>query len=583
MIKRLAACVRQYKKPALLSPLLVAGEAAMEVLIPTLMASMLDKGIDAGDMGYIAKMGVLLVICALISLFFGVMAGRCSAVAGAGFAKNLRHDMFHRVQKFSFANIDKFSTASLITRLTTDVNNVQGTFQMIIRMAVRSPLLLIFSMVMALRISPKLSLAFLCVMPVLFGGLMLTMTKAHPFFEKMFKSFDKLNRTVQENLRSIRVVKNFVREKHEEEKFRDASSDVYRFSTGAEKVLAFNEPLMKGSMYVVMLLLSWFGARMIIASGNNPANGMTTGQLLAIISYAQQVLGGLMFLSMLIVFITISRAAAERIVEVLDEEIDMVDKENPVTEVRDGSIVFENVSFSYSRDMERLCLTDINLEIKSGQTVGILGGTGSSKSSLVQLIPRLYDVTAGSLKVGGVDVRDYETRALRDQVAMVLQKNVLFEGSIKENLRWGNYEATDEEMIEACKISHAHDFIMQFPDKYDTHIEQGGANVSGGQKQRLCIARALLKKPKILILDDSTSAVDTQTDAEIRNAFRTMIPNTTKLIIAQRVQSVQDADLILLLDEGRIVARGTHDELMQNSDIYREIALSQRKGVTDNV
>ena len=358
---------------------------------------------------------------------------------------------------------------------------------------------------------------------------------------------------------------------------------MYNYSTGAEKVLAFNEPLMKGSMYVVMLLLSWFGARMIVAGGNNPANGMTTGQLLAIIAYAQQVLGGLMFLSMLIVFITISRASAQRIVEVLDEEIDMTDKENPVTEVKDGSIVFENVCFSYSRDMNRLCLTDINLEIKSGQTVGILGGTGSSKSSLVQLIPRLYDVTSGSLKVGGVDVRDYDTRALRDQVAMVLQKNVLFEGSIKENLRWGNHDATDEEMIEACKISHAHDFIMQFPDQYDSHIEQGGANVSGGQKQRLCIARALLKKPKILILDDSTSAVDMQTDAEIRNAFRTMIPNTTKLIIAQRVQSVQDADMILLLDEGRIVARGTHEELMQNSDIYREIALSQKKGVAENV
>ena len=583
MIKRLLSCVREYKKQSWLSPLLVAGEAAMEVLIPTLMASMLDNGINAGNLEYVAKMGALLVLCALISLFFGVMAGRCSAVAGAGFAKNLRHDMFHRVQSFSFANIDKFSTTSLITRMTTDVNNVQGTFQMVIRMAVRSPLLLIFSMIMALRISPRLSLTFLCVMPVLFGGMMLTMSKAHPFFEKMFKSYDKLNRTVQENLRSIRVVKNFVREEHENEKFREASSNVYDYSTGAEKILAFNEPLMKGSMYVVMLFISWFGAKMILSSGNNAALGMTTGQLLAIISYAGQVLSGLMFLSMILVFAAISRASAQRIVEVLNEEVDMTDPETPENTVQDGSIRFENVSFSYSKDMDRLCLHDIDLDIKSGMTVGILGGTGSGKSSLVQLIPRLYDVTCGRLLVGGRDVREYDTHALRDQVAMVLQKNVLFEGSIKENLRWGNPDATDEEMIEACKISHADDFIQQFPDKYDTHIEQGGANVSGGQRQRLCIARALLKKPRILILDDSTSAVDTKTDAEIRNAFRTRIPNTTKLIIAQRVQSVEDADLIVLLDEGRIGAKGTHQELMESSTIYKEIAMSQKKGVADNV
>ena len=578
MIKRLAKCIRQYAKHAIATPLFMVGEVAMEVMIPMLMATLIDRGIEAGKMRYIWMTGGLLLAAAFISLYFGVMGGRMAATAGSGFARNLRHDMYYNIQNFSFSNIDKYSTSSIITRLTTDVTNVQNSFQMIIRMAVRSPMTLIFSTVMALSIDAKMSLIFLACLPVLVGGLYLIMTRTHPIFRRVFKTYDKLNSVVQENLRGVRVVKSFVRGDYEVDKFNGISQSIYDDFTKAEKNLALNSPLMMGCIYVCTLLISWLGAKMIIASGNNPDIGMTTGQLMSLITYVIQILSSLMMVSMIFVMLTMSRASAQRIVEILDEKTDIESPENAVQTVKDGSIDFEDVRFSYALRSEKDCLSDIDLHIPSGATVGILGGTGSGKSTLVQLIPRLYDPTFGSVKVGGVDTRDYDLVALRDSVAMVLQKNELFSGTIKDNLRWGNENATDEELIEACRLAQADTFIQDFPDGYDTWIEQGGTNVSGGQKQRLCIARALLKKPRILILDDSTSAVDTRTDALIREGFRSYIPETTKIIIAQRVASVQDADMIVVLDNGKIADCGTHDELLARCEIYREVYESQTKG-----
>ena len=579
MIKKLLKSVREYKRSCILAPTMVSMEVIMEVIIPMLMADMIDNGIEKGDLKHVAVIGAVLIAASCLSMFFGLYAGRCAAVGGCGFAKNLREDLFARLQSFSFTNIDRFSTASLVTRLTTDVSNVQNAFQMIIRMAVRSPMMLIFATVMAFRVNSSLAMVFLVTIPILGVGLYLIMSHAHPIFERVFKTYDKLNRVVREDLRGIRVVKSYVREEHEEQKFRSVSDSIYRDFSKAEKIVAWNSPLMMFSVNTSMLLISWFGAKMVIASGNGiQAPFMTAGQLMSMMTYTMQILMSLMMLSFIIIMMTISRASGERICEVLDEKNDLKDPEDPIDTVEDGSIRFEHVSFSYSKDMNRLCVRDVDLFIPSGATVGILGGTGSSKSSLVQLIPRLYDVTAGRLIVGGHDVREYRLKSLRDQVAMVLQKNVLFSGTIRENLKWGNENASDEEIRQAARIAQADGFIESFPEKYDTFIEQGGANVSGGQRQRLCIARALLKKPKILILDDSTSAVDTRTDALIREGFKNSIPDTTKLIIAQRVASVKSADIIILMDEGRIAASGTHDELMKTSEIYREIYTSQQRG-----
>lgn len=578
MINRLSQSIREYKKDSILAPIYVSLEVLLEVVIPILMASLIDYGIDAGNLNYVIKMGVMLLVFAAISLLTGALAGRSAAIASSGFAKNLRKDMYYNVQNFSFSNIDKFSTASIVTRLTTDVTNVQNAFQMIIRMAFRAPIMLTFAMIAAFRIHAQLSLIFLVAVPVLGIGLYIIMIMAHPIFEQIFKIYDRLNSIIQENLHGVRVVKSFIREEYEEEKFMNVSDQIYQNFTKAEKILAFNMPLMQFCMYSCTLLISWFGARLIITSGNDPVSGLSTGQLMSLIAYATQILMSLMMLSMVFVMITISRASAERIVEVLDEESDLKNGAHPIYEVKDGSITFENVSFKYYQSAEKECLKQINLAIKSGQTIGIIGGTGSSKTSLVQLIPRLYDVTKGRVTVGGVDVRDYDLESLRQQVAMVLQKNILFSGTIKENLRWGNEQATDEELKRACELAQADDFIQNFPDGYDTYIEQGGSNVSGGQKQRLCIARALLKKPKILILDDSTSAVDTKTDALIRQGFASDIPNTTKIIIAQRISSIQDADQILVMDDGEINAIGTHDELLKTCSIYQEVYHSQVNG-----
>ena len=572
MIKRLSQCIREYKKDSILSPLYVLVESLLDVAIPFVMAGLIDKGIEAGNMSMILRYGAILVGFALVALTFGALSGRSCARATAGFARNLRHDMFHHLQVYSFSNIDKFSSAGLVTRLTTDVSNVQNAFMMIIRTLIRCPAMLIFAMVMSFRINHDISLIFLAVIPILGVGLYLIIKHVHPVFERVFKTYDRLNGVVQENLSGIRVVKNFVREDHEIEKFDTISGTIYKDFSLAERILALNSPLMQGCVYACMILVSWLGAKQIVI-GN-----MSTGNLMSFFTYIMQILSSLMMLSMVFVMITMSRASAERIVEVLDEESDITNCDNPVYEVKDGSVEFTDVSFSYAKRPDKTVLDDIDLIIPSGQTVGIIGGTGSSKSSLVQLIPRLYDVTGGCVKVGGVDVRNYDLQTLRHNVAMVLQKNTLFSGTIKENLRWGNPDATDEELVHACRLAQADDFISTFPDGYDTYIEQGGANVSGGQKQRLCIARAILRKPKILILDDSTSAVDTKTDALIRQAFREEIPNTTKIIIAQRISSVMDADQIVVMDNGRINACGTHEELLANNEIYREVYESQQKG-----
>lgn len=572
MIKRLSQCIREYKKDAILSPLYVLVESLLDVAIPFVMAGLIDKGIEAGNMSMILRYGAILVGFALVALTFGALSGRSCARATAGFARNLRHDMFHHLQVYSFSNIDKFSSAGLVTRLTTDVSNVQNAFMMITRTLIRCPAMLIFAMVMSFRINHDISLIFLAVIPILGVGLYLIIKHVHPVFERVFKTYDRLNGVVQENLSGIRVVKNFVREDHEIEKFDTISGTIYKDFSLAERILALNSPLMQGCVYACMILVSWLGAKQIVI-GN-----MSTGNLMSFFTYIMQILSSLMMLSMVFVMITMSRASAERIVEVLDEESDITNCDNPVYEVKDGSVEFTDVSFSYAKRPDKTVLDDIDLIIPSGQTVGIIGGTGSSKSSLVQLIPRLYDVTGGCVKVGGVDVRNYDLQTLRHNVAMVLQKNTLFSGTIKENLRWGNPDATDEELVHACRLAQADDFIRTFPDGYDTYIEQGGTNVSGGQKQRLCIARAILRKPKILILDDSTSAVDTKTDALIRQAFREEIPNTTKIIIAQRISSVMDADQIVVMDNGRINACGTHEELLANNEIYREVYESQQKG-----
>ena len=580
MIKRVARCIREYKWAAILSPLAMIGEVAMEVLIPLVMANLYDYGVVLQNMNIVVTRSVQLIICALMSLMFGVLSAVFASRAGTGFAKNLRHDMFYKVQKFSFSNIDKFSSASIVTRLTSDVANLQMTFQMMIRMAIRCPMMLILAFISATRISPELSRIYLYVMPVLALALICLTPVVFKIFDKGFKMMDKMNNIVQENIHGMRVVKSYVREDKEIEKFTGISGELAANFSKAEKILALNSPIMMSCVYVCMLTISWVGARMVVASGNDPMFGLTTGELSSMFTYTTQILGGLMMLSMVFVMMTMSRTPLRRCAELLAEEPDLVspDASIAVTEVADGSIDFENVGFRYSATAQHRALKEVNLHIPSGATVGIIGGTGSSKSTLVQLIPRLYDVSEGVLKVGGLDVKNYDLRTLRDAVAMVLQKNELFSGTIKDNLRWGNPNATDEEMEHACRLACAHDFIVSFPDGYDHKIEQGGTNVSGGQKQRLCIARALLKNPKILILDDSTSAVDTRTDASIRRAFREEIPNTTKLIIAQRISSVQDADLIIVLDNGQVNAVGNHAQLMETCPIYQEVYYSQQKG-----
>lgn len=572
MVKKLMKSIREYRTPSIICPLLVVLEVALEVLIPFLMADLIDVGLENADLPYIYKMGFALIVAAMLSLLFGALAGKYAAIASAGFAKNLRGDMFHNIQDFSFANIDKFSTASLVTRLTTDVTNVQNAYQMIVRVLVRAPVMLVFALVMAMTVNFELSVIFLGAVPLLGIGLFLIIMKAHPYFEKVFREYDHLNGVVQENLRGVRVVKAYVREEQEDKKFFDISGRIYKLFCSAEKIVAFNGPLMQFSMYTCILLLSYFSAKLIVGGS------MGTGELMTMIVYATQILMSLMMLSMVFVMVIISRASSERIVEVLEEKSTLHNPENPRFDIRDGAIDFENVSFIYSQEAESAALSGVNLHIASGETVGIIGGTGSAKSTLVQLIARLYDVTEGSIKVGGVDVREYDLETLRDNVAMVLQKNVLFSGSIKENMRWGNPDATDEEIMEACRLAQADSFIQTFPDGYDTHIEQGGTNVSGGQRQRLCIARALLKKPKILILDDSTSAVDTKTDALIRKAMREVIPGTTKLIIAQRISSIEEADHVIVMDNGRVNGWGTPAELLKTNDIYREVYESQMKG-----
>ena len=580
MIRKLARSIRQYKRDTILTPLSMTLEVIMEVLLPIIMADLIDNGISAGNSAIVWRDGLLLAGVSILSLLSGLLGGVFGARASSGFARNLRHDMYYRLQDYSFSNIDKFSTSSLITRLTTDVSNVQNAFQMLIRMAARSPLMLIFSAIMAFCVNARLALIFLCVVPFLAVGLTYVATHAHPVFRKVFKTYDSLNNVVQENVRGMRVVKSFVREDYEDKKFEDISGQVCTLFTKAERIIALNSPLMQFAMYACTLLISWFGAKFILSSVGQP-NAMTTGELNSLLTYSMQILGSLMMLSFMFVMLTISRASGERICEVLDEQSDLHSPENARTEIPDGSVDFDGVSFSYAGNKKRLCLEDVNLHIHSGETIGIVGGTGSSKSTLVQLIPRLYDATEGVVKVGGHDVKEYDLEALRNSVAMVLQKNVLFSGTIRENLRWGNPDATDEELVAACRLAQAHEFIEGFPQGYDTFIEQGGSNVSGGQKQRLCIARAILKKPKILILDDSTSAVDTRTDAFIREGMKKIIPGTTTFIIAQRVSSVMDADKIIVLDGGRVNGFGTHDELMQTNEIYREVYTSQTKGGGD--
>lgn len=574
MIKKLAKYIKDCKKDAILTPIFVILEVVMEVVIPYLMAKIIDVGIQNSDVKYIIEIGAFLILSAIFSLVFGMLSGRFAAKASAGYARNLRKAMFDKVQTYAFENIDKFSTSSLITRMTTDVTNVQMAFQMIIRILVRAPIMLIFALIMSFTISTKLACIFLVAIPVLGFLLIFIAKKAHPHFETVFKKYDELNRVVQENLSGIRVVKAYAKEELEKKKFKEVNDKVYQFFKKAQKVVAFNSPVMQLTIYTCILLISWIGAQTIVGGQ------MQTGQLSSIITYAYQILMSLMMLSMVFVMVIISQSSTERIIEVLEEKPAIKNKENTIKEVKDGSISFENVSFCYSdeKDKDKFALRNINLEIKAGETVGIIGGTGSSKSTLVQLIPRLYEVTKGKVKVGGVDVKDYDLNVLRDSVSMVLQKNVLFSGTISENLRWGNQDADDEELERVCKLAQADDFIKQFPAKYETVLDQGGTNVSGGQKQRICIARALLKKPKILILDDSTSAVDTKTDALIRRAFREEIPNTTKIIIAQRITSIEDADKIIVLDDGKIDGIGTSEELLKTNKIYKEVYESQMKG-----
>ena len=581
MMKRLIRCVREYKWAALLSPLAMVGEVAMEVTIPLVMAALYDRGIAAGNMTVVWQKALLLLLCALVSLFFGVLSANYASKAATGFAKNLRHDMYYRVQDYSFSNIDKFSAASIVTRLTSDVATLQMAFQMSIRMAIRCPMMLILATFSSLRISPKLTTVYFVAIPILALVLLGIVPLVFKIFDRVFKTYDRLNTVVQEDVHGIRVVKSFVREDKEVSKFQAVSDSIYKDFCKAEHILAVNAPAMQICVYACILAISWVGAKMVVASGNNAALGLTTGELSSMFTYTTQILTSLMMLSMVFVMTIMARAPMQRCYELLEETPDLASPKQALKEVQDGSIDFENVSFRYSAKAKRPALQDVNLHIPSGATVGILGATGSSKSTLVQLIPRLYDASEGRVKVGGQDVRAYDLEVLRDNVAMVLQKNTLFSGSIKENLRWGNPNATDEELVHACTLACADDFIRSFPHGYDTHIEQGGTNVSGGQKQRLCIARALLKKPKILILDDSTSAVDTHTDAMIRKAFKEEIPNTTKLIIAQRISSVQDSDLILVMENGHVACMGTHEELLVSSPFYRGIYESQQKGSED--
>lgn len=576
MIKTLAKQVKEFKKDSILSPIFVTLEVIMEILIPIMMASIIDDGVNKGNLNHVWFMGIIMILVAMLSLTFGVMSGKYAARASAGFARNIREAMFTSIQDFSFANIDKYSTAGLVTRLTTDVTNVQNSYQMVIRICARAPFMLIFAMIMTFIISGRLALIFLGAIIVLGVILGFIMTRAFSYFSEVFKKYDALNASVQENVNAIRVVKAYVREDYEKEKFGKASRNVYNMFVKAEKIVILNNPVMMFVMYASILLLSWLGAQMIVGGS------LTTGELMSMFTYVINILMSLMMISMVFVMISMSKASAERIVEVLNEKSSLTNGVNPVMQVPDGSIIFKNVDFSYKDNKDNCVLEHIDFHIKSGETIGIIGGTGSAKSSLVQLIPRLYDVTSGEVQVGGINVKDYDIETLRNEVAMVLQKNVLFSGTIKDNLRWGNEQATDEEMLHACRQAQADEFIQTFPDGYDTYIEQGGSNVSGGQKQRLCIARALLKKPKILILDDSTSAVDTKTDALIRKAFIQEIPDTTKLIIAQRISSVQDADRILVLHEGRINGMGTHEELLAGNAIYQDVYESQTKGDADN-
>lgn len=578
MLKTLAAYIKEYKKPSIATPIFMILEVMMEMMIPYLFASLIDDGVQKGDMGHILAVGGVMVVIAGVGLFAGVMGGIYGAKASTGFAKNLRKGMFDNIQTFAFSNIDKFSTAGLVTRLTTDVTNVQNSYQMILRMCMRAPVSLVLAMIMSFVISAKMASIYLIAMILLSCVLAFIISHAMKYFSAAFPKYDELNASVQENVSAIRVVKAYVREDHEKKKFQVASNGIYNMFVKAEKTVAYNNPVMQITVYTCILLISWFGAKLIVGSNNME---LTTGELTSLLSYCMTILMNLMMVSMIFVMMSMSVASARRIAEVLDEKADLVNPENPCNEVKDGSIVFDHVDFGYNAGDDKRVLTDINLKIRSGETIGIIGGTGSSKSSLVNLISRLYDVTAGSVMVGGRDVREYDIETLRNEVSVVLQKNVLFSGTILENLRWGDKNATEEECIHACKLACADEFIEKFPDRYNTYIEQGGSNVSGGQKQRLCIARALLKKPKILILDDSTSAVDTATDAKIRHAFATEIPKTTKLIIAQRISSVQHADRILVLDDGKINGVGTHEELLANNEIYRDVYESQTGGSGD--
>ena len=568
--------IGKYKLATILTPIFVVLEVIVEIIIPLVMAKLIDFGIEGngglGDINAVFKYGVILIFLTILAMSLGVASGRTASIASTGFAKNLREDMYKKIQKFSFANIDKFSTSSLVTRMTTDVLNVRQAFQMLTRITFRAPLMFLFSIIAAWQISPDLSKYYFYIIPILIFGLGFIIYKAFPWFEKVFTTYDDLNLTVQENVRGVRVVKSYNLQDDEIKKFNKVSDKIYDYNMHAEKIVAFNRPLMQFSTYAVMIMISWIGAKLVVAST------ITTGDLMTLISYSMQILMSMMMVSMIFVMLTMAKASADRILEVINEEPDLANPEEPIYEVKDGSIEFKNVNFSYVKDKNKLSLKEVNLKINAGETIGVLGGTGSSKSTLVQLIPRLYDATEGEVFVGGENVKNYDLKALRNEVAMVLQKNILFSGTIKENLRWGNENATDEEMVRACKLAQADEFISSFEKGYDTYIEQGGTNVSGGQKQRLCIARALLKNPKILILDDSTSAVDTKTDALIRKAFKEEIPNTTKIIIAQRISSIEDADKIIVLDEGKIVDFGTHEELMKNSEIYKDVYSSQVKG-----